>query len=47
MKLMDMIATLVGSLDGRPLFQSLVTNSGRKHTDLAFSHRTMSQWARS
>jgi hemoglobin-like flavoprotein len=31
MKLMDMIAALVGSLDERPLFQSLVTNSGRKH----------------
>jgi hemoglobin-like flavoprotein len=30
-KLMDMIAALVGSLDERPLFQSLVTNSGRKH----------------
>jgi hypothetical protein len=31
MKLMDMIAALVGSLDERPLFQSLVTNLGRKH----------------
>jgi hemoglobin-like flavoprotein len=31
MKLMDMIAALVGSLDERPLLQSLVTNSGRKH----------------
>ena len=31
MKLMDMIAALVGSLDERPLFQSIVTNSGRKH----------------
>ena len=31
LKLMDMIAALVGSLDERPLFQSLVTNSGRKH----------------
>jgi hemoglobin-like flavoprotein len=30
-KLMDMIAELVGSLDERPLFQSLVTNSGRHH----------------
>ena len=30
-KLMDMIAALVGSLDERPLFQSLVTHSGRKH----------------
>jgi hemoglobin-like flavoprotein len=34
MKLMDMIAALVGSLDERPLFQSLVTNSGRKHARL-------------
>jgi hemoglobin-like flavoprotein len=31
MKLMDMIAALVGSLDERPLFQSMVTNSGRAH----------------
>ena len=30
-KLMDMIAALVGSLDQRALFQSLVTNSGRQH----------------
>jgi hemoglobin-like flavoprotein len=30
-KLMDMIAALVGSLDQRPLFQSLVTDSGRRH----------------
>ena len=30
-KLMDMIAALVGSLDQRALFQSLVTHSGRQH----------------
>src|SRR6478672_12113569 len=30
-KLMDMIAALVGSLDEHPLFQSMVTNSGRTH----------------
>jgi hemoglobin-like flavoprotein len=30
-KLMDMIAALVASLDERPLFQALVTNSGRQH----------------
>jgi hemoglobin-like flavoprotein len=30
-KLMDMIAALVGSLDQRPLFQSLATHSGRQH----------------
>jgi hemoglobin-like flavoprotein len=30
-KLMDMIAALVGSLDQRPLFQSLVADSGRRH----------------
>jgi hemoglobin-like flavoprotein len=30
-KLMDMIAALVGSLDQRTLFQSLVTHSGRQH----------------
>jgi hemoglobin-like flavoprotein len=30
-KLMDMIAALVGSLDQRDLFQSLVTYSGREH----------------
>jgi hemoglobin-like flavoprotein len=30
-KLMDMIAALVGSLDQPALFESLVTNSGRQH----------------
>jgi hemoglobin-like flavoprotein len=30
-KLMDMIAALVGSLDQRALFQSLVMHSGRQH----------------
>src|SRR5258705_685196 len=30
-KLMDMIAALVGSLDQRALFQSIVTHSGRQH----------------
>jgi hemoglobin-like flavoprotein len=30
-KLMDMIAALVGSLDQRQLFQSLVADSGRRH----------------
>jgi hemoglobin-like flavoprotein len=30
-KLMDMIAALVGSLDQRSLFQSLVTHLGRQH----------------
>ena len=33
-KLMNMIAVLVGSLDERPLFQSLVEHSGRKHAIL-------------
>jgi hemoglobin-like flavoprotein len=31
LKLMDMIAALVGSLDQRALFESLVTYSGRQH----------------
>ena len=30
-KLMDMLATLVGSLDQRAMFQSIVTQSGRQH----------------
>jgi hemoglobin-like flavoprotein len=30
-KLMDMVAALVGSLDKRALFQSIVTHSGRQH----------------
>jgi hemoglobin-like flavoprotein len=33
-KLMDMIAALVGSLEQRALFQSLVTHSGRQHARL-------------
>src|SRR3974390_2948464 len=41
-KLMDMIAALVGSLDQRDLFQSLVAHSGR----LAFSRRNMTHWGR-
>jgi hemoglobin-like flavoprotein len=31
LKLMDMIAALVGALDQRELFQSLITHSGRQH----------------
>src|SRR3974390_2714129 len=30
-KLMDMVAALVGSLEQRALFQSIVTHSGRQH----------------
>jgi hemoglobin-like flavoprotein len=30
-KLMDMIAALVGSLDQRALFESLIIHSGRQH----------------
>ena len=31
LKLMDMIAALVGTLDQQELFQSLITHSGRQH----------------
>jgi hemoglobin-like flavoprotein len=31
LKLMDMVAALVGSLEQRTLFQSIVTHSGRQH----------------
>jgi hemoglobin-like flavoprotein len=31
LKLMDMIAAIVGALDERELFQSLITHSGRQH----------------
>jgi len=31
LKLMDMIAAIVGALDQRELFQSLITHSGRQH----------------
>lgn len=31
LKLMDMMAALVGALDRRELFQSLITHSGRQH----------------
>lgn len=31
LKLMDMVAALVGSLEQRTLFQSIVTQSGRQH----------------
>jgi hemoglobin-like flavoprotein len=34
LKLMDMIAALVGALDQRELFQSLITHSGRQHAEL-------------
>jgi hemoglobin-like flavoprotein len=33
LKLMDMIAALVGTLDQRELFQSVITHSGRQHAD--------------
>ena len=31
LKLMDMIAAIVGALDERELFQSIITDSGRQH----------------
>jgi hemoglobin-like flavoprotein len=34
LKLMDMIAALVGALDQRDLFQSLISHSGRQHAKL-------------
>jgi hypothetical protein len=47
-ELMDMVAVLVGSLDERPLFQSLIWSRIQvvSTPDLAFSHRNLSQWAR-
>jgi hemoglobin-like flavoprotein len=33
LKLMDMIAALVGALDQHELFQSLITHSGRQHAE--------------
>jgi hemoglobin-like flavoprotein len=33
LKLMDMIAAIVGALDKRELFQSLILNSGRQHAE--------------
>jgi hemoglobin-like flavoprotein len=32
-KLMDMIAAIVGALDQRELFQSIITHSGRQHAE--------------
>jgi hemoglobin-like flavoprotein len=32
-KLMDMIAAMVGALDERELFQSIITNTGRHHAN--------------
>ena len=34
LKLMDMIAALVGALDQRELFQSLIAHSGRQHAGI-------------
>jgi len=34
LKLMDTIAALVGTLDRRELFQSIISHTGRKHADL-------------
>ena len=31
LKLMDMIAAIVGTLDKREMFQSIITHSGRQH----------------
>ncbi len=42
LKLMDMIAALVGALDQRELFQSLITHSGRQHAEFGV---TPSQYA--
>lgn len=42
-KLMDMIAALVGSLDQKVLFQSIITHSGRQ-PDLGFCRLNMPLW---
>ena len=34
LKLMDMIAAIVGALDERELFQSIIRHTGRQHADL-------------
>jgi hemoglobin-like flavoprotein len=33
LKLMDTIAAIVGTLDQRELFQSIISHTGRKHAD--------------
>jgi hemoglobin-like flavoprotein len=37
LKLMDMIAAIVGALDERELFQSIITQSGRQHAQFGVS----------
>jgi hemoglobin-like flavoprotein len=37
LKLMDMIAAIVGALDERELFQSIITHSGRQHAHFGVS----------
>jgi len=37
LKLMDMIAAIVGALDERELFQSIITHSGRQHAQFGVS----------
>ena len=34
LKLMDMIAAIVGALDEHELFQSIIRHTGRQHADL-------------
>ena len=45
-KLMDMVAALVGSLDKRALFQSIVTHSGRQHARFGVRPSHYVHWAR-
>jgi len=37
LKLMDMIATFVGALDERELFQSIISHTGRQHARFGVS----------
>ena len=37
LKLMDMIAAIVGALDKRELFQSIISHSGRQHAQFGVS----------
>jgi hemoglobin-like flavoprotein len=37
LKLMDMIAAIVGALDERDLFQSIIRHTGRQHADFGVS----------
>jgi hemoglobin-like flavoprotein len=44
LKLMDMIAAIVGALDKREIFQSIISHTGRQHAQFGVKRSHFAAW---